>query len=125
MLVKRRQQCFVDTAMAIVKAVSSFFQVHKEGAPGHTAEFHQMPIGVALEASNPVDIGIASGKLIFAVVGLKVFVKTDIHQTVITAPAVSVNHTDHIGFSPDDGLQYDLGRNGKNFCISAAASLKP
>ena len=125
MLVKRRQQCFVDTAMAILKAAFSFFQVHKEGAPGHTAEFHQMPFGAALEASNPVDIGIASDKLIFAVVGPREFVKADIHQTVIAAPAVSVNHADHIGFSPDDGLQYDLGRNGNNFCISAAASLEP
>ena len=111
--------------MAILKAVFSFFQVHKEGAPGHTAELHQMPLGAALEASNPVAIGIASGKLIFAVVGPREFVKADIHQTVIAAPAVSVNHADHIGLSPDDGLQYDLGRNGNNFCISADASLEP
>ena len=53
------------------------------------------------------------------------FVKANIHQAVIAAPAINVNHADHISFSLDDGLQYDLGRNGENFSISAAASLEP
>ena len=124
MFVKQGWQRFVDTAVAIVKAVFSFFQVHKEGVSGHTIEFHQTPLGIAPEAFNPVDVGIAPGKLIFAVVDPKVFVKADINQTVIAAPAVSVNHAGQIGFAPDDGLQDSLGGIGNNLCINAAAPLK-
>ena len=62
-----------------------------EGVLRYTIEFHQTPFGITPEAFNPVDVCVAPGELIFAVVDFKVFVKDDINQTVVAAPAVSVN----------------------------------
>ena len=110
--------------MAIVKAVFSFLQVQIKGAPRHTIEFHQTPFGITPEAFNPVDMGVTPGKLIFAVVDPKMLVKAHINQTIVAAPAISVDDACYIGFTSDDGLQYGLGGVGNNFCINAAAALE-
>ena len=74
MFIECRQQRFVGTAFAVVEAAFSFF-VQREGVPWHAVKFHQAPLGVALEALNPVDADIAPGGFVFAVIDPKVFVK--------------------------------------------------
>ena len=71
-----------------------------EGVLRYTIEFHQTPFGITPEAFNPVDVCVAPGELIFAVVDFKVFVKADINQTVVAAPTVSVNYAGYTSALP-------------------------
>ena len=47
--------------------------------PTHTVKFRQAPLGVTLEALNPVDANIVPGGFVFDGIDLKMFVKADIH----------------------------------------------
>ena len=71
---------------------------------GHAIEFHQSTLGVAPKALNTVDMGIAPGKLIVAMVHSKVLVKANIHQPIVATPSICMDHTGHISFASDNGL---------------------
>jgi len=53
---------------------------------------------------NSVDVMLATDKLVVIVVAPKMLIKTDVHQSVVVAPAISVNDAINVGFSPDNYL---------------------
>ena len=57
----KQGQRFLDTVLAIVRAVFSVFQVQLKGAPRYAIKFHQTPLRVAPEAFNPLDMGVTPG----------------------------------------------------------------
>ena len=80
--------------------------------PGHTIEFHQTPLGVAPKTLNTVDMSIAPGELIFAVVHAQMLIKAHINQAIVAAPAIGMNHASYIRLASDDGLQDRFGAFG-------------
>ncbi len=76
----------------MVKAEFSFFQMQVEGDDGYSVELLQPAFGITPERFNAVDMMLAPRKFIGTVVHSKVFIKTDIYQAIIAAPAIRVNH---------------------------------
>ena len=107
----------VDALMALIEAIFRFFQVKIKRVLGHPVELHQATLGIAPKALDAVDVNAASGEFIVAVADPQMFVKADIHQPVIAAPAVRVNHAGNIGLASDDGLKDDLG--GRSVIVDA------
>lgn len=114
----------VDALMAVIEAIFRFFQVKVKRMLGHPVELHQATLGIAPKALDAVDVNAAPGELVVAVADPQMFVKADIHQPVIAAPAVRVNHAGNIGLASDDGLKDDLGGIGNDFGINVLAAFE-
>ena len=86
-------------------------------------ELSQSSFGKAPERLNAVDMRIAPGKLIVAVVNAVMFIKANIDQAIVAAPAIRVNHTGNVYFSSDDGLQDGFRSIGNNLSVDIIAAL--
>ena len=67
---------------------------------------------------------LATGKLIIAMVYPKMLIKANIHQTIITAPAVRMNHCADLNMTPYNALQRGFRAIWHNLCIDFACSLQ-
>ena len=76
----------------MVKAEFSFFQMQVEGGNGYSVELLQPAFGITPERLDAVDMMLTPGKLTRTVVHSEMPIKTDIHQAIIAAPAIRVNH---------------------------------
>ena len=114
----------VDALMTVIEAILRFFQVKIKRMLGHPVELHQATLGITPKALDAVDVNVASGELVVAVVDPQMLVKADIDQAVIAAPAVRVNHAGNIGLASDDGLKDDLGGIRNDFRINVLAAFE-
>lgn len=75
-----------------------------EGRHRHAVELLKPALGKAPEALDAVDVALAVGELVRAMVDPEVFRLADIHQAVVAAPAIRVD--DRIGrdSAADNGL---------------------
>ena len=85
----------------MIEAPLALFQVQVEGRHGHAVELLEPPLGVAPEALDAVDVTLAVGELVRAMMDSEVLRVADIHESVVTAPAVGV----------DDGIGGDSAAN--------------
>lgn len=92
----------------MIEAEFAFFQVMKKLLGAQTIELLHPPFGKGPEALDAVDMIGPVGKFIIGMIDPKMFGKTDINQTVVTAPAVGVDNHVQGHFSPDNGLQRAL-----------------
>ena len=99
----------VNTSMTVIEPEFSFFEVQVERMPWHAVELDQSALGIAPKALNAVDMDQPASKLVVAVIDTQVFVKPDVDQAVIAAPAIGMNDAGDVSASPDDGLQRAFG----------------
>src|SRR6266700_733533 len=66
----------------------------------------------------------AIGKLIFAMINPKMFCKTDIHQSIVTAPLVGVDDDVKPDISANNGLQRAFLAIGNDLGIDPSVSLE-
>ena len=90
--------------MPVIEAPPALFEVQVEGHHGHATELLKPSLGEAPEALYPVDMALAIGELVRAMMGSEVFRMADIHQAVVAAPAVRMD--DRVGrdSAADNGL---------------------
>ena len=75
----------------------------------HTVELLQSLLGKASKAFDAVDMTAAQGKLISSVINAKVFGISDIDQSIVTSPAIAVNHDFGSYATPNHRLQAGFG----------------
>ena len=105
----------------MVKLEFGFFQVQVKRVPGHAIEFGHAPFRVAPKRFDAVDMLLPIRKFILAVVHAKVFVETDVDQSVIAAPAIGVDDGAWPHMSPDNALQRGFGAARHDFRIDFAS----
>lgn len=110
--------------MAMVEPELCLFQMQIEGVPGHAIELHQSALGITPKALNAVDMNRASCKFIVAVVDSQMFVKANINQSVVTAPAVGVDDAGYVSLASNDGLQRAFGGIGHDLCVDALTTFE-
>jgi len=110
--------------MSMVEPELALFQMQVEGVPGNAIELGESTFGKAPEGLDSIDMMLSLGELVVAVVDPKMFVKTDIHQSVVAAPTVGVDDAADVGFASDDGLQRGFGGIGDNFRVDAIAAFE-
>lgn len=110
--------------MLIIKPKLAFLQMQSKGIFGHTIELRQAPIGKARKGLDPVDMVTTSNKLNIAVIHPKIFIKANIHQTIISTPAIGFDSAKRICFASDNRLQYALRRVGNNLCVNLITPFK-
>ncbi len=108
----------------MIKSIFSLFQVQIERMLGYTVKFCQASFGVAPKGLDAIDMPIAIGKFIFAVMHPKLLIKANIHQTIVTAPAIRVKHRMWLDTPSDNALQCDSGTIRHDFRIHLAVALK-
>lgn len=75
----------------MIKTPFALFQVQIESFFRHAVELLQATFGIRPETFDAVDMRIAGDKLILRVIDAVMFIKADIDQTVVAAPAVRMN----------------------------------
>ena len=95
-----------------------------ESACGDSVELLKSPPGITPEALNAVDMVRASGELVCSMLDSKVLRVADINQTVVAAPAITVD--DRLGCDPTatNGLYSSFPTVGHNLCIDLAVALQ-
>lgn len=78
----------VKTITTMIKTKFSFFQMQIEGMFRNAIELCQAPFCKTPERFDIVDMLLATGKLIVAMINPEVFIKTNIDQPVIAAPSI-------------------------------------
>ncbi len=106
----------------MIKTVFTFFQVQIEGFRRHAIEFLKAAFGIRPETFNAVDVNIADGENLLRVIDPQMFAVTDINQTVVSAPAVRMNHRVERNLAANNVLQRFLCRIGNNLGINFAIS---
>ena len=89
----------------MIKPELGLFQVQQEGVFGHALELLEAGFGEASKRLDAVDVRGALHEFVPAVADAKVAVEADIHQPVVAAPAVGINHRGVADFAAYDGLQ--------------------
>ena len=108
----------------MVKAKLSFFQVQVKGVFCHTVKLCQSSFSIAPERLNAINMALPTGKLIVAMVHPKMLIKANIHQTIIAAPAVRMNHRADFNMAADNGLQRGFGAIWHDFRIYISHKLQ-
>ncbi len=83
----------------------------------NTIKFGQTTFRIAPKRFNPIYMSVLISKLIPAVINAVMFVIADIYQTVITAPAIGVDHAVQAYFSAYNALKRRLFSIWNNFGI--------
>jgi len=89
----------------MVESELRFFEVKVEGVPRHTFELRQAVFGKTPKGLYSVDVVTAIGELVFTVTHPEVFRITDIDESVVSNPAVSVNDGVEAYSAPNKPLQ--------------------
>ena len=75
----------------MVKAKLGFFQMQIKRVFSHAVKLCQSAFCITPKRLNAIDMIIAYRKLILAMMHSKMFIKANIYQAIITAPAIRVN----------------------------------
>ncbi len=109
--------------MPVVEAELGFLEVQFEGFGGYAIELGEPPLGVVPERLDAVDMVLAPGELVVAVVDPEVLVEADVDQAVVTPPAVGVNDGAGVDLAPDHRLQRGFRTVGDDLGIDLALAL--
>ena len=108
----------------MIEAKFTFFQMPQKGMLGNAGELVQAAFGKAPERLNAVDVGRTLHKLIMAMLDTIVSVEAHIHQAIVAAPAVGVDHRDGVDFAANDGLQRLFRAVRHNFRVHLAPAFE-
>jgi len=108
----------------VVKAELSLFQVQFEGLGGYAVELGEPALGAAPERLDAVDVVLALGELVVAVVDPEVPVKADVNQAIVTSPAVRMDDGANVHLAPDHRLQRGFGAVWDDFGVDLALALE-
>lgn len=90
----------------------------------HAVELCQAAFGKTPKRFDTVNMPLTTGKLIVTMVNPEMFIKSDIDQSVITAPSIRMNHSIWRHMSTDNGSQCCFGAVGYSLYIHFPATLK-
>ena len=91
--------------MSMVEPKFRFKQMELKMRLGNALEFHQTMFSITPETFDAIDVVTFSiRKLVIPMVDTKVFFITKIDQPIISAPAITVNHSIDIGMTSDNSL---------------------
>ena len=91
---------------------------------GHALKLLEAGFGKAPKGLNAVAVRGPLHELVLAVADAEVAVEADIHQPVVPAPAVGVDHRGRVNFAAYDGLQGLFRAVGHNFRVHLAAAFE-
>ncbi len=78
--------------MAVVKAKSAFFQMEREGMIVKAWEADEPSFGKGPKVFYSIDMGMLVGKLVVAMLNMKVFLIAQIYQAIVATLAIRVNN---------------------------------
>jgi hypothetical protein len=110
--------------MSMIESKLSFFEMIIKCTFRHAVKLSQTTFGIAPEGLNPVDMMLAAGKLIGAMIDAKVLVKADVNQAIVAPPSVGVDDRFRPHAPPDNGLQGGLSALRDDLRIDFAVALK-
>lgn len=93
----------------MIKAKFSIFQVQIERVFGYGVKFCKTALCIAPERLNAIDMPFSIRKLILAMVHLKVLIKPNIDQVIVTSPTIRVSHRVRLDMAADNTLQSGFG----------------
>lgn len=108
----------------MVEPKPSFFEMQVEGTNGHAIGLSHAYLCIAAEAFDTVDVPLARSELVRHVFDSDVPIETDIHQPILTRPAVRINLRKGNDMALDNTLQGCLGADGNNLCVDHTLSLE-
>lgn len=89
----------------MVGAKFRFSQVQQKGVLGPALDLLEAGFGEAPERLDAFDVRSAAHEFVPAVADAKAAVRAHVHQPVVAAPAVGVDHSGHVDFAADNGQQ--------------------
>ncbi len=108
----------------MIEAKFGLFQMQQKGVPGHALELLEAGFGEAPEGLDAVDMRSAAHEFVLAVADAEVAVEAHVHQPVVAAPAVGVDHRGHVDFAAYDGLQGLFRAVGYDFPVHLPAAFE-
>src|SRR5512136_1387833 len=92
--------------------------MQEKGCLTHSSETSKARFGEPPEAFYAVDMSLAPGKFIAAMIDSKVFAVTYINQTVIATPPIGIDDALRDNFTAYNGLQRGFGAIGNDLSIN-------
>ena len=108
----------------MIEAEFGRFQVQQKGVFGHAFELLEAGFGEAPEGLDAVCVRGAMDELVLSVADAEVAVEADVHQPVVAAPAVGVDHRRRVDFAADNGLQGLFRAIRDNFRVHLPAAFE-
>ena len=115
---------FIEVLVTMVEAKFGLFQMTQGRVFGDSFELLETGFGKAPEGLDTVDVGGTLNELVLAVADPEVAVEAHIHQAVIAAPAVGVDHGRHVDFAPNNVLQRFFRAVRDDFGVHLAAAFE-
>ena len=108
----------------MIESKLSFLEMQIEGTLGQAVELGHTSLCIAPETFDTVDVPFARGELIGPVVDSEMLVKADIHQPVVTKPAIRMDNRSRVDVASDNPLQCGLGAVRHDFCVDHTLALE-
>jgi len=102
----------------------NLFQMQQKGMVSHAFELLQVGLGKAPERFDAVTVRGSLHKFVLAMADAIMAVKVHVHQAIIAAPPVGVDHGRTINFTTYDGLQRLFRAIRNNFRIHLPAAFE-
>jgi hypothetical protein len=98
--------------VAIVEAEFRLFQVQQKGVTGHALELLKASFGEVPDGLDNNGVRGSADEFFLAVADAKTAVNVHVHQHVVAAPVVCVDHGRHVNLAPDNDLQGFFEQSG-------------
>jgi hypothetical protein len=95
-----------------IESKLTLFEVQEKGCRAHSPEPCQSGLGEAPEAFNAVDMSLAPGKFIAAMINSQVLAVTDIDKAIVATPTVGIDDALWCYFAAYNGLQRGFKQSG-------------
>ena len=110
--------------MSMIKPELSLFKMQLKGMLSNAIKLSQSAFSETPKRLDTIYMRIAPGKFIVAMVDPMMFIKPDIHQTIVATPAISMNHTGNVHLASDNGLQDSFRRIRDDFSVNIIPTLQ-
>jgi len=108
----------------MIEAKFRLFQMQQKGMLGHAFALLETGFGEAPEGFNAVAVRSAAYEFVLAVADAKVAVKAYVHQPVVPAPAVRIDHRGPVDFAAYNGLQGLFRAVGHDFRVHLSTAFE-
>src|SRR5215213_3780460 len=89
----------------MIKTIFTFFQMQIESSGRDAVKLLQASFSIRPKTFYPVNVNVSNGKHIVRMIDSQMLAVTDINQSVITAPAIGMNHAVERNLAANNGLQ--------------------
>ena len=108
----------------MIESKLRFLEMQIEGTLGQAVKLGHTSFCIAPETFDTVDVPFARGELIGPVVDSEVLVETNVHQPVVTKPAIRMDNRSRVDVATDNPLQRGLGAVRHYFCVDHTLALE-